>query len=194
MPRNHGSVSLDPLSAVPAALVAGDDLDLLLSFADYPASDGWTVTLGLAGGVASKLTATSTASGDDHAIVVSATDSLLLEAGWYTYTLRATDGTSVRTIQSGKLEVLASVIDADAGTLDSAAKWDAIIAACDSAMLDLMTGGMKLYMIAGRQVQFNSAAEIQRTRAWAMQQKAAFRGPPAPIQVGRFATASEVWT
>jgi hypothetical protein len=55
----------------PVAITAGDTISFTKSLSDYPASEGWSLKYTLRGG-AEAIEFTSTASGDDHVLLVAA--------------------------------------------------------------------------------------------------------------------------
>lgn len=71
---------------------AGDTLEFDLSFADYPASDGWVATVHLRCG-SSKFTKALTADGDDHIGTILPAVTATYPPGLYDMTVTVTDGT-----------------------------------------------------------------------------------------------------
>lgn len=89
----------------PTAMRAGDTLAFTISESDYPASDGWALAYTLINS-AGKITFTSSASGDSHAVSVAAATTAAYTAGVYQWTARATLGAASHTIRSGQIEIL----------------------------------------------------------------------------------------
>jgi hypothetical protein len=97
--------SLTTLTALPSAIYAGDTLLFSVALADYPASDGWTLSYYFRQKQGSELNMTATADGDSHLFNIdSATTSTWL-AGDYYGVARVTDGTNVLTVGETRLTV-----------------------------------------------------------------------------------------
>jgi len=140
----------------PAQIIAGDSVAFTLSYADYQAPT-WSVTWALAG-VSSKAVA-STADGTDHAISLTNTETAALGAGTYQWRTRVTDGTTVTTVETGTLVVSPDIGEALPGDLVSF--YEKTIPVLQAALTNTLSGEMKMYMIAGRQVMTFSPKELQ---------------------------------
>lgn len=77
-------------TTVPASFIVGDTVKWTRTIADYLASDGWVLSYAFVNTGATFSESTSTADGDDHAIVISAADSANLTAGTYQWQEYAT--------------------------------------------------------------------------------------------------------
>jgi len=100
----------------PSELRAGDTLTFSRNLPDYPADAGWTINYSFRGQTASAIDFSSTASGKEQLVTVSAS----VTAGWlpgeYTGVGVVTDGTTVKTIWSGKLVILQNLSAVQPGT------------------------------------------------------------------------------
>lgn len=94
------------LAAIPSAFYAGDSLSLLISLADYSAADGWTLAYAFRKKGGSDINLTSTASGGNHLLAVTAAASAEWIDGLYSGVGRVThtDGRVV-TVWSGLLNI-----------------------------------------------------------------------------------------
>lgn len=138
---------------------AGETLNHLASVADYPAGDGWVLTLYLnprAGGTVRSVA--STASGDDHLLQATAATTANWAAGKYGWQIWAALGAEKYLLEEGQLEVRTSLIAASAGT-DT--RTQAEIALDDAkAALAAWSPTTRRYRINGREMEFNNATEI----------------------------------
>lgn len=149
------------LTAIPDTLTAGDSLSVTLSLSEYPASAGWVVSCALAGPTV--LTATATASGDNHLLALTSVQTTWLTPALYQWRLRATLGLVVETFDRGTLLVAPDLGAAAAGDLSSYP--ERMLAICRTARESILAGEMKMFMIGGRQVQMHSLADVQREEA-----------------------------
>ena len=172
-------------------IVAGETLNYLAVAADYPASAGWVVTLyvnPIAGGTASSVS--STASGDNHLLQVTAATTATWTDGncnWQTWVAL---GAERYMLEEGVLRVRASLIGAAAGTDTRSQAQKALDDA--NAALAAWTPTTKRYRIGGREMEFNSPADIiavishwegEVKREQAAQAMAAGRPNPRKLQV-----------
>lgn len=164
---------MDTLTAPPSSITAGDTVHWRRSLPDYPAGDGWSLVYGFVtrgGG----FTVASDADGDDHDITVSADTTLSWSAGDYVWQCVAEIDGERYTVDSGVMRVLPSIL---------AAAWNGgwagdtqarrILAALRDAYENYVANGsghVSQYEIAGRKMQFRSAAEIlQQINYWQAQ-------------------------
>lgn len=144
---------------VQSLLVQGETLNLRASVADYPASAGWVLTLYLnprAGGTARSVT--GTADGDDHLLQAAASTTADWAAGSYGWEVWAALGSERYRVDAGQLQVAASLIGAAAGT-DTRTQAEVALDAAKAA-LAAWTPTTRRYRINGREMEFNSSAEI----------------------------------
>lgn len=96
---------MDPLTSIPPKPRAGDTWTWTRSLSDYPAST-WTGTVYLLGPNGAESEAA--ADGDDHVFTIADTVTAQIPAGELQWFERYTDGTSVVTLSSGTITVLAN--------------------------------------------------------------------------------------
>jgi len=89
---------------LPSSINAGDTLTGSASYADYPASDGWALTVALfnSGGA---FNFNATADGDDFAISVDAVTTSAWTAGRYDYSAYVSKGFERITVHSGCMDI-----------------------------------------------------------------------------------------
>lgn len=95
------------LSRMPAQIIAGDSLRLVIAAGNYPASAGWSVALviqALAG--SSPVTVNASDGSAEWSIAFSSAASALLTPGAYRYLIAATKNGERSTIAVGQVEVL----------------------------------------------------------------------------------------
>lgn len=154
--------AMAPLTAMPERIVAGTTVTLELGFPDHLPSDGWVLSLHLAG--ASTLTELSpTTTGDVFALDLSSSDTAGLAPGQYRYALRATNTGVIEQVAEGTLIVDADIAAATDGSLQSWA--ERTLAIVEAALAGKLTGGMAAYQILGRAVTHYSPAELMQLRA-----------------------------
>ena len=150
------------LTALPTTITAGDSYSITLTLADYPATVGWSLSYALAG--ASVLSVTSTASGVSHVLTLSAVQTALLDAGPYSYRLRAASGALVDTIDTGAITVAADLGTLTAG--EGVPYYQQLKTAAETALLNLMeSNAPQMMTVMGRQTMFRSPAECHRVIA-----------------------------
>ena len=143
----------------PARIVAGDTAKWLRSLPDFPASSGWSLTYRLVNAGAA-YSFTSTASGDDHLITVSAATTAGWTAGDYSWRTQATLSGEVYTIASGQI-----VIDPAFGSaIDARSDARKALDAVDAMLLGRATSGVQEYKIAGRMLMHIPIPELLALR------------------------------
>jgi hypothetical protein len=161
------------LTAIPDTLTAGDSLSVTLSLSEYPATAGWVVSCALAGPTV--LSATATASGDQHVLALTSAQTASLTPALYQWRLRATLASVVETFDRGTLDVTADLGTAAAGDLTSYA--ERMLAICRTARESILSGEMKMFQIGGRQVQMHTLADVNREEAhWRRERARELRG------------------
>ena len=143
------AMTTEYLLGLPDSFAAGTTVRYRRTLSDYPAGDGWTLTLFLAG--AKVLQSQAVADGDDHLITLTADDSRGLAAGVYQWVER------VQNIAGDVYEVGAGVLrvkpDLTAATDGSQQEWlERAIAALKLHIEGRMPAAMEQYQIAGRVV------------------------------------------
>jgi len=137
----------------------GDTLSFTTPLADYPASAGWVLTYRLVPRVAGAVVVIiCTASGDSHLAAASATTTAAWGAGAYSWASFATLGAVSHTVASGSTTLLPDPRTLTAGT-DTRSQ-AAIALAAAQAALAAWTPTTKRYSINGREMEFNSPADI----------------------------------
>lgn len=112
--RLRGYALTPPIPTIePEKLVAGDTAKWTRSFADYPASGGWTLSYAFRG--IGRFDVAATADGDNYAITLAASVTAAIEEGLYEWTAFVTKTTERYTLASGSLILapnLATITDA----------------------------------------------------------------------------------
>lgn len=99
------------LTTEPASVTAGDTIQWTKALPDYPASAGWVLSYAFTG--PGNISITSTASGDDHAVTVTAATSAAWAAGAYIGQAYVTKATERYTVATGlQLSVAANLATA----------------------------------------------------------------------------------
>lgn len=161
----------DRLTAMPATITAGDTVRLRLTVADASAADGGTLTLSLAG--AESLTVTGVASGAAWDVTVTNLQTAALGSGTYRWLTRLVESGVTRTVGTGTVVVEADLATVGAG---AAVSWDEqTLAVVEAALSNTLTGEMRRYMIAGRQVETFSFKELLELRKQLQRNVAALR-------------------
>jgi len=159
----------------PLQVRVGDSWKWTRSFPDYPAGDGWALSYVLIN-ASSKISISSSASGDDHSISVAPATTAAYAAGAYDWVARVTDGVDVYSVGSGRITVLPSLSAATADLRSHSRKTlDAIEAVIEGrASQDVLE-----YSIAGRSLKRIPLTELlvlrDRYRAEVAREDAASR-------------------
>lgn len=160
------------LTAVPDTITAGDSYAITLSLSDYPATAGWSLSYALAG--AAVLTVTSTASGANHLLTLTAAQTASLGAGLYQHRVRAAQGSTVETVTTGTCTVVADIGALAAG--EGVSYWQCLKDAAQDALTTILNGGaVQMVAIAGRQTMFRSPTDCLKVIAYCDQRLAAER-------------------
>jgi len=99
---------------VPNSFYAGDTLKFTQTFADYPASDGWTLYYVLVKS-GTQIKFNSSASGDAHLINVAMATTAEYTVGDYRYQAYVSDGTERVTVDTGDIEIKTDMTDESGG-------------------------------------------------------------------------------
>lgn len=147
-------------------LYAGDTIKQVVSSADYPATDGWTLKgrfVPVASGTPVTITAATAENGADYVLTVPAATTGSWDAGNWQYTLFVELAGERHTVEVGNINVQGNPVTASAGadTRSHAKKMlDAI-----KAVLEKKAGDDVLsYTIKGRSLQHYSHAELIKLR------------------------------
>jgi len=133
---------------LPDSFSLGTTVEYAKSFGDYPASDGWGLTLYLAG--AKTLTIAGVADGDAFTVTINPTDTTGMTPGLYKYVERVDKSGEVREVGSGVVTVNRDLATARDGDEQSWLETD--IALLKTHISGRLPSGMEAYAIAGRQV------------------------------------------
>ena len=98
----------DIIHNITSPISAGDSFSWLISLGDYPASEGWSLTIILINSAA-KISLISTAEEDEHRVSVSAVVSAEYLAGSYKYVIYAAKDDDRYTVASGDIEILSDI-------------------------------------------------------------------------------------
>ena len=181
-------MSTERLTSVPDAIIAGDTVLMTLSFSDYLAPT-WDLSLSLAG--PDTLTVASVDNSTGHDLSVTALQSAALGAGLYQWRVRATDGTEVRTIETGVLTVtadLAALAPGDATPIEVRH-----LALVELAIQGTLEGQARMTMINNRQLQTFGLDELYKLRSQLLRAIARLEngGQLPPVMVGRWRTSHD---
>jgi hypothetical protein len=165
-------------------LIAGQTLQLLATYAAYPASEGWAVSLALApraGGAV--ITVNSTASGDSHQLTASYTVTAAWAPGAYGWEAWAVRGGDRFRVDAGQLTITAGLFGASTGGDTRSAAQQAY-----DAVTLLLQGkggsGVETYQINGRMLRSYPLSDLiklqQKLRADVNLERVAAGLPPIP--------------
>ena len=173
----------------PTLIVAGDTVAFTITLSDY-AAPTWDLTWALAG-PSGAIEVTATDDDTAHAVALTTTQTAALAAGSYQWRLRATDGSTVRTVETGVLTVGADVAALRPG--EAATYEETQLPIVEAAITAIVSGEVQSYMIAGRQW---NALDLSELRAWRQDLKRAITrqqhgGQLPPVIVGRWKSAND---
>jgi hypothetical protein len=146
----------------PARVVAGDSLHWVLSLADYPADEGWTLKYH-AVNAAANFSIVSAASGADHEVTVAMAVTAAYTAGDYAFTAYVESASERVTLYSKRLTVTPNLATATA--LDTRGPAQQTYEALRALYQTHVTSGKALtdaYTIQGRSFQFVDMADLIR--------------------------------
>lgn len=151
------------MSDLPQSFRAGDTLTWTISLSAYPASDGWSLTYTLINATR-KVTITSTASGSEHLLSVSAATSAGYAPGLYTWTAAASKNDQRISLSSGTVEILPNL--AALATYDGRTQAKRILDAID-AVLDQRATGVEMELeMNGRRIRYFTPDELKKWRIY----------------------------
>jgi hypothetical protein len=136
------------LTELPASFRAGTTVEYTRTLADYPAGDGWTLTLHLAG--VSVTSVEATADGNSFVVTIPATKTAALGAGLYRWIERVDLDGDVYDVDSGRVKIEPDLATAAAG--DEQGWLERAVLALRAHLEGRLEAGMESYAIAGRQV------------------------------------------
>lgn len=152
----------DPLTAFPATLRQGDSLAVLVSLDDYPASD-WTLTWYLSGPTC-ELEEEAIASGDDHLLELTPTDTAALGVETLGYVAKAENiAGDVYTVLSGSVQVLPDL--ATSGPIDTRTHAQKVLDAIKASIEGRATKDEQEYTIKDRSLKRMTIEELLKFKA-----------------------------
>lgn len=154
---------------IPNIILAGDTLAWTESVPLYPAGLGYTLHYALLK-TGTRIVIDATASGDEHAISVSAATTATYTAGTYDWTAYVTTVAGERyTVGAGRVEIKPNLA-AQASGYDNRSQSRKILEALKAAYethISAGSGHVAEYDIAGRRMKYRNAAEIlQQINYW----------------------------
>ena len=144
----------------PTTANAGDTWRWNRTLADYPASAGWALSYTLIN-AAAKVTINATASGDDHAVTVSAATTAGYAAGSYDWRARVSRSGEVYTVGEGRITVRNAFSGA---TFDARSHARKTLEAIEATIEGRASSATLEYEIAGRRMKDIPAAELLTLR------------------------------
>lgn len=145
---------------MPATISSGTTVTYRRSLPDYPANQGWQLTVYLAG--KSILNVAAVANGPDHDVTLTATQTAALAAGVYTWVERVVKGTEKYDVARAVVTVLADLAAATAGSLQSFE--EKTLAVLEAAISGQLTDRVRSYQIFGRAVEKIPMDELRSLR------------------------------
>jgi len=149
------------LTELPAQLTAGTTVEYTKALAGYPADQGWTATLYLAG--ANLGTVTGTPSGSSFIFLLDAAITATLKAGRYKWAELVEKAGKRYVADSGEINVLADIMAALAGDFQDQDEKD--LAAIEAVLHGRITADVQSYQIHGRAVVKIPVLELEKLRA-----------------------------
>jgi len=136
------------LTEIPESFRAGTTVEYTRTLSDYPAGDGWTLTLHLAGVAVTSVEAV--ADGDSFVVTIPATKTAALGPGLYSWIERVELVDVVEDAGSGRVKIERDLAKAAAGDEQS---WiERAVVVLRAHLEGRLEAGMQSYAIAGRQV------------------------------------------
>lgn len=163
----------------PAVVTAGDTITWKKSLPDYPADGGWALSYALLSS-AGKISITTTASGVDHLVSITAATSAGWAAGTYQWQAYATHATSGRfLVGTGSLVVKPNFAAISAAT-DTRSHVKKVLDAIEAVLEGTATTDQQDLTIDGTRIVRRSIADLLVLRSrylqWYQQEMAAARG------------------
>jgi hypothetical protein len=146
-------------TVVPSSFRAGDTVRFTRGYADFPAGDGWTAKLTLAG--PSKVSVDASASGNDFSFTLTAAQTANLLPGTYTLQVTAALSGARYTAESAVVTVEADVQAATAGALEHQDEKE--LRLLNAELLARAENDHTEYAIDGRSLKRES---LESLRAW----------------------------
>ncbi|OGU58295.1 MAG: hypothetical protein A2V66_03650 [Ignavibacteria bacterium RBG_13_36_8] len=137
-------------------LYAGDTWTSTETLADYPASEGWSLSIFLRKGTTAAVEVESSASGDDHVPLMAASETADLPHGQYNYAAVVSKDDETYTIESGIIPVLPN-LDADA---DPRSYWEIVYETYKTAYQTLASREVEQISVLGDSYTYANRSEL----------------------------------
>jgi len=149
----------------PLTVRAGDTLEWMRSFDEYPASQEWTLSYVLNSPTSRIVVvqADITASGDSFAILIPATETKAWAPGSYQWIAVAQNGTQRFTVALGRVAVEVDLLDAGAPQ-DTRTANELALANIDAMLAGRASDGVQQYTIHGRELRRYTVQELLSLR------------------------------
>jgi hypothetical protein len=144
----------------PTTANAGDTWRWTRALADYPASAGWALSYTLIN-AAAKITINASASGDNHAVTVSAATTAGYAAGSYDWRARVSKAGEIYTVGEGRITVRNAF---SASTFDARTHARKTLEAIEAVIEGRASSEVSYYMIGNRQLRYMTPAELLTLR------------------------------
>jgi len=148
----------------PIEFTAGNTVKWTKTLADFPASDSWILSYAFVNSAGTFSESTSTADGDDHAIVITAADSASIAAGDYRWQAYATLGTERFPVGSGATTVKSDF--AVTGATDGRSHVKTVLDAIEAVLEGRATSDQSSISLNGRSIAKLTPAELMEFRAF----------------------------
>lgn len=145
----------------PTKIVAGDTVSWTASYPDYPAGDSWVLTYEARGPKAFSIS--TSASGDDFAVALTAADSDGYVPGKYTLYGLVSKGAERYTVYTGALEVVANPAEIQDG-FEARGHAARMVALLEAAIENYAANPYQSITIAGRTSANWSLSELMKWR------------------------------
>lgn len=164
---------MDPLTAFPASITAGDTTIVDRSYSDVPLGASWVVVCTIVAPDGSTASVTATEVGASFRFTFATTDTDNLTPGAATLAVTASKAGARYTVETRSLVVIADPTSVAAAQATKLAHITRVIAACEAALEGRMTDDVQMYQLPdGVTVSKLSISEIRETLASYRAQKA----------------------
>jgi hypothetical protein len=149
----------------PTSITAGDTAIWRKTLADYPASQGWTLSYALVRAGAAPIIVTSAAEGDDHVVTITSATSANWSAvnhDWQSYVTKAAER---YTIARGRLSVLPNFAAVGGAGLDARSQARKTLEAINATLEGRASSSTQEYQIAGRALKYIPIPELLQLKS-----------------------------
>jgi hypothetical protein len=162
------------IGKLPSAITGGESITATgISLPDYTELDGYAVAYQFASGTPFSVSAVDAGEGN-WSVTVSPATTLTFAPGRLQFAAFATKGTESHLVDEGAITVTASPM--------RVSSWSAVISALDAAILNYAATPQSSISVDGMTVSYRSMADLERLRAYALEQLGKDTGAPG---VGR---------